>query len=167
MPETVAKTGARSLVSLLGPGDEILLPTAILPDGHLSMCFSDITKSYGKWPPPRAAHVLQLLDFVRGWNRTAPMVIHCFYGISRSTAAAFIAACALDPEGDEDDIARTIRAASPPARPNPRLIEIADDILKREGRMSSAIAAIGPGSGLRPGVAFKIEAKATKTKRVI
>ena len=42
-------------------------------------------------------HVEKLVDFVSGWDRAAPMVIHCFAGISRSTAGAFITACALNP----------------------------------------------------------------------
>ena len=42
------------------------------------------------------------------------MVIHCFAGVSRSTAAAYIAACALKPDGDEFAIAGR---SAPPLRP--------------------------------------------------
>ena len=57
------------------------------------------------------------------------MVIHCFAGVSRSTAAAFIAACALAPKRDEFDVARALRAASPTATPNARLVALADRAL--------------------------------------
>ena len=40
------------------------------------------------------------------------MVIHCYAGISRSTAGAFVAACALNPKRDEMQIAWDIRRGS-------------------------------------------------------
>ena len=60
----------------------------------------------------------ELLEFVGGWDRAAPLLIHCFAGVSRSTAAAFISACALAPRRDEGEIALALRAASPTATPN-------------------------------------------------
>ena len=63
------------------------------------------------------------------WDRAAPLLIHCFAGVSRSTAAAFIAACALSPRRDEGEIARALRAASPTATPNARLVALADATL--------------------------------------
>ena len=71
---------------------------------------------------PDAAHLDELLAFVRAWDRASPMLIHCFAGVSRSTAAAYIAACALAPERDEFAIARALRAASPTASPNTHLV---------------------------------------------
>jgi predicted protein tyrosine phosphatase len=89
--------------------------------------------------------VRALLDFVGAWDRTEPLLIHCYAGVSRSTAAAFIAACALAPARDEGEIARALRAASPTATPNARLIALADAALGRGGRMTDAVAAIGRG----------------------
>jgi predicted protein tyrosine phosphatase len=71
------------------------------------------------------------------------MVVHCYAGISRSTAAAFVAACALSPKRDEVEIAARLRAASPTAYPNRRLVALADDYLGRSGRMRAAIEKIG------------------------
>jgi predicted protein tyrosine phosphatase len=73
------------------------------------------------------------------------MVVHCRAGISRSTAAAFIALCATRPDREERAIARALRAASVYATPNPRLVALADELLGRDGRMIAAIAAIGAG----------------------
>ena len=42
--ETVAKTGARSLVTLLSPGTEIERPTGIRPERHLYLAVSDIVE---------------------------------------------------------------------------------------------------------------------------
>jgi predicted protein tyrosine phosphatase len=85
------------------------------------------------------------------------MVVHCFAGISRSSAAAFTAACALNPERDETQIARAIRSASPTAQPNARIVSIADRLLKREGRMIRAVESIGPGEPATEGHPFRID----------
>ena len=86
-----------------------------------------------------------------------PVLIHCYAGVSRSTAAAFIAACALNPTRDEAEIARAIRAASPTATPNARLVAIGDSMLERGGRMSAAIEGIGRGEECFEGVPFALE----------
>ena len=84
------------------------------------------------------------------------MVVHCFAGISRSTAGAFVAACALNPERDETQIAWEIRRASRTAQPNARIVSIADRLLKRDGRMVRAIEShrprrLSPAKAIRSG----------------
>jgi predicted protein tyrosine phosphatase len=103
---------------------------------------------------PAEEHVARVLDFVRRWPQETPLVIHCYAGISRSTAAAYIAACALAPERDEDAIADALRAASPSATPNPLFVAIADRMLGRDGRMVAAIARIGRGADAFEGTPF-------------
>ena len=155
--ETVAKTGARSLVTLLSPGTEVDRPTGIRPERHLYLAVSDIVEPLPGQILAETTHLEDLLAFVRAWDRAEPMVIHCFAGVSRSTAAAYIAACALRPGGDEFAIARAIRAASPTASPNPHLVALADDALRRGGRMKEAIAAIGRGEACFEGTPFTLE----------
>ncbi len=155
--ETAAKTGARSLVTLLSPGTEVERPTGIRPERHLYLAVSDIVAPLPGQVLPDRTHLEELLGFVHAWDRAEPMVIHCFAGVSRSTAAAYIAACALKPGGDEFAIARAIRAASPTASPNPRLIALADDALGRRGRMNEAIATIGRGEACFEGTPFTLE----------
>jgi predicted protein tyrosine phosphatase len=152
--ETVARTGARSLLTLLSPGTMVERPVAIAPKRHLYLAVSDIVEPTPGQVLPDASHLDDLLGFVRAWDRAEPMVIHCFAGVSRSTAAAYIAACALRSEGDELAIAKALRAASPTASPNARLIALADDSLGRRGRMSEAIAAIGRGEACFEGTPF-------------
>ena len=105
---------------------------------------------------PEESHVAQLLDFVRAWDRAQPLLIHCYAGVSRSTAGAYIAACALQPKSCEQELAQYIRALSPTATPNARLVAVADDLLGRQGRMSAAIAAIGRGADCFEGVPFTL-----------
>lgn len=150
------ETGARSMVSLLQAGTAMARPAAIAVDRHLFLALSDIVEPVEGHVLPGEEHVRTLLDFARSWDRVAPMLIHCFAGVSRSTAAAFIAACALNPERQEKDIARAIRAASPTATPNARLVALADVILGRRGRMEEAIAEIGRGEACSEGVPFSL-----------
>ena len=125
--------------------------------GIFYLAVSDIVEPTPGQVLPDAAHLDQLLGFVHAWDRTAPMLIHCFAGVSRSTAAAYIAACALKPKRDEFAIARALRAASPTASPNTRLVALADDKLGRRGRMSEAIAEIGRGRECFEGEPFTLE----------
>ena len=99
----------------------------------------------------------RLIDFVGQWDRAAPMVVHCFAGISRSTAGAFVAACALNPQRDEQQIAWDIRRASRTAQPNSAIVSIADRLLQRDGRMVRAIETIGPGDAATEGHPFRLD----------
>ncbi len=94
---------------------------------------------------------------MRGWDRRAPLVVHCYAGISRSTASAFATVCALNPHRDEMAIARLIRDASPIAAPNRLIVSLADKALGREGRMLRALDAMGPGSMSVEGRPFRID----------
>ena len=99
----------------------------------------------------------ELLTFVRGWDRAAPMVVHCYAGISRSTASAFTTVCALNPHRDERGIAQAMRRASPTATPNIRIVSLADRLLGRDGRMVTAIETIGRGKIAVEGNPFRLE----------
>ena len=85
------------------------------------------------------------------------MVIHCFAGISRSTASAFAVACALNPNRSESQIARQIRSASAFAHPNRLIVSHADRLLGREGRMLRALDDMGPGNLTVEGRPFRID----------
>ena len=154
--ETVAATCARSLVTLLNPGTPVARPAAIQAERHLYIGVGDIVEVQPGQVLPAEAHVRELLDFAAAWDQAEPLLIHCYAGVSRSTAAAFIAACALGPTRDEGEIARALRAASPTATPNARLIALADTALDRGGRMIDAIAAIGRGAECFEGEPFAL-----------
>lgn len=156
LDETVDKTGARQIVTLLSDGTPITRPKSVAPERHLQLITSDISVPMDGHILPGAHHVEALIDFVKAWDRVDPLVIHCWAGISRSTAAAFIAASVLNPDLDEERLAARLRAASPSATPNPRLIALADQLLDREGRMIAAIDAIGRGIDAFEGTPFEL-----------
>jgi predicted protein tyrosine phosphatase len=155
--DTVTATRASHVLSLMGVGAQIERPATIVPDRHLFIGVSDIVEPLEGHILAEARHMEQLITFVRGWNRESPIVIHCWAGISRSTAGAYIAACALAPERDEAEIARALRAASPMATPNRHFVALADDLLGRNGRMVDAIRAIGRGAEAMEGAPFMLQ----------
>jgi predicted protein tyrosine phosphatase len=154
--ETVAASAASHLVTLINVGTPVERPAAISPERHLFIGVSDIVAPQEGHVTPGEQHVARLLAFARAWDRERPMVIHCWAGISRSTAAAFICACALAPERDEAEAAAALRAAAPSATPNARLVAVADAMLNRRGRMVEAIAAIGRGADAYEGTPFQL-----------
>ncbi|MGO9719817.1 MAG: tyrosine phosphatase family protein [Methylocella sp.] len=157
VPETVRATGARSLVTLLDKGTPVNRPSGIAAERHLVVVLSDIVVEVDGHTLPSESHVENLLTFVRQWDQSAPLLIHCWAGVSRSTAAAFITACALRPHRDEAEIAQAVRTKSPTATPNSRLVTIADAMLGRNGRMVAAIEKIGRGRNCFEGAPFALE----------
>lgn len=151
------ETGARRMVTLINPDYPVVRPAQIGAADHLYIGVSDIIEHADGHVLPTEKHVAELLRFVRAWDRKQPLLIHCYLGVSRSTAAAFIGACALRPAWDEREIASLIRARSPTATPNARLVAVADRILGRNGRMISAIEAISTGEMCYEGTPFHIE----------
>ena len=110
---------------------------------HLRLAVDDISEPAAGLTAPEEHHVIRILDFGRGWDETDPLLVHCWAGISRSTATAFILACERNPHAPERDIALRLRRASATASPNRRLVALADDLLGRRGRMVDAVDAIG------------------------
>jgi len=154
---TVEETRARHIVTLLRLIDRVQRHSHIREENHLVLAVDDITLPQDGCTIPAEEHVGRLIEFVRVWDRAAPMVVHCFAGISRSTAAAFTAACVLNPAREEAQIARAIRVASPTAQPNARIVSIADRLLNRKGRMIEAVESIGPGEAATEGHPFRLD----------
>ncbi len=155
--ETVADTGARHVVSLIGDEASIERPSGVAPENHLWLRLHDISAPLDGYIMPVEEHIADLLHFVRGWDRRAPLVVHCYAGISRSTASAFASVCALNPNRGEESIARALRRASPTATPNIRIVSLADRLLGREGRMVAAIETIGRGILAAEADPFRLE----------
>ncbi|MBO6508338.1 MAG: tyrosine protein phosphatase, partial [Roseibium sp.] len=101
LPQTVASTGAKSVVTLINAEMEVETPSGVLPDRHLFLAFNDIVDPVAGLVPASEEHVDRFLAFIETWDRQEPLVIHCWAGISRSTAGAYVAACALNPDADE------------------------------------------------------------------
>jgi predicted protein tyrosine phosphatase len=157
LDETLAAIGPSHLVSLMSVGAEVKRPASIAANNHLSISVNDIVEPREGYVLASPEHMEQLLAFIRTWDRKAPLLFHCWAGISRSTAAAYIAACALAPKRDEAELAHALRIAAPSATPNARFVALADDLLNRQGRMVEAIRAIGRGAEAMEGTPFMLQ----------
>jgi predicted protein tyrosine phosphatase len=157
LPDTVKATGASHILTIMAKVEQVRRPESVLEANHLKVQVDDITEPMDGFVAPTDLHVDQVLTFVRNWDRRAPMVVHCYAGISRSTASAFAAVCALNPHRDEISIARQIRAASPIASPNRLIVSLADKALGRKGRMLRALDEMGPGNMLVEGRPFRLD----------
>jgi predicted protein tyrosine phosphatase len=142
------------VLSLISPGAKAPICTGTT---HLILRFNDINAPTEGLLGASQEDVESLMEFARNWSGEAPLLAHCWAGISRSPAAAYIIACARNAAGLEAELAQQLRAVAPEATPNPWMVGLADKLLNRNGRMSAAIAAIGRGREAGQGVLFTLE----------
>lgn len=145
VPECIRLYAPSHLITLLGEAYMIGTPTGIAEDRHLRLTMSDVVDSSVD-EAPSEKHVLDLLTFARQWTADAPMLVHCWAGVSRSMAATFAILCDRLGPDREFQIARAMRLRAPHADPNRLFVRFADKVLGRSGRMIDAIDAIGRGA---------------------
>jgi predicted protein tyrosine phosphatase len=143
---------AAHLVSLVPDYEQPPTPSSILPNRHLRLELDDIDVPIDGLVLPQPGHVAELIEFVQSWEVERPMLIHCAAGVSRSMAAAFVSLC-LKSGAEEMSVARYLRNAAPHARPNRRIIALADEILEKHGRFLAALDSMGEPQTL-PAVPF-------------
>ena len=120
-------------------------PAAIEATRHLRIGVHDIAEPAEGAVAPCVDHISEIIAFAKGWDRAQPFLVHCWAGISRSTAAAYIMMCDIQGSGKEAEIARDLRFRAPHAHPNRLMIRHADALMGREGRMIAAVEAMGAG----------------------
>ena len=151
VPDVLHSHRPSHLVTLLSPEHMIETPPGFPPERHLRVGVNDVVDvSAGDFPPDRR-HIEKLFEFTRAWPGEDPILVHCWAGISRSMAAAYIILCDRLGSGSEFTIARAIRERAPHAYPNALLVRHADEILGRKGQMVAAIKSIGPGTMVSEG----------------
>jgi predicted protein tyrosine phosphatase len=143
--DVVARHNASHLLTCLHDDSLLVTPPCVAPANHLRLVLHDIAEPLPDCTPPNAEHIASILGFAHRWDRRGSMVVHCWAGISRSPAAAYILLCAINPRASEAALARRLRQASPTAYPNRLMIRLADAALARGGRMIEAVESIGRG----------------------
>ncbi|SDQ81505.1 dual specificity protein phosphatase family protein [Pseudovibrio sp. Tun.PSC04-5.I4] len=154
---TLIRAQPSHVLSLVSPGTDVQLPGGFEAAHHLVLEFNDIAEERDDLIAPCLEHVTQILGFSQDVALGGALLVHCWAGVSRSTAAAYIIACAGAPVANEQDLALHLRAVSPVATPNPRLIALADTHLQRAGRMIQAIREIGRGAETFEGNPFSLD----------
>lgn len=180
--EMVASTKSTALVSVLHPELIPETPKSIAPSQHFKLAIDDIEAPFDGLQHAKFKHVEALCAFAHAWDsetgaqdpgtedapsdtRSGALVVHCYAGISRSTAAAFVMLCALNPKVDEIAIAKYLRSCSPTAAPNRLIVSLGDEVLGRNGRMSKAIRIIDRSLSYEPTHPFALQTKFGPTRK--
>jgi predicted protein tyrosine phosphatase len=152
---TAAQYQPSHVLTLLSPGHQESASREPPFERHLQLAFHDITEMRPGLTAPDHAAIGAIFDFARDWTAARPLLVHCWAGISRSSAAAYMIACARIP-GRERDIAGELRRQAPFATPNRLMVALADQILARGGRLIAAIEEIGRGAEASEGVPYTL-----------
>ncbi len=111
---------------------------------HLQLWFHDVESTdearLFQAAAPTRAQVAEILSFGERCleaSRSGPVhaLVHCFAGISRSTAASFVLAAQAFGASQAEAALRLVQAARPEAFPNRLIIQYADHLLGRDGEL--------------------------------
>jgi len=86
--------------------------------------------------------VRAILEFGSGLSTSDKVLVHCLAGVSRSSSVAFALACQFAGPGNEAAVLRTLIERAPWIKPNRRVVQFADALLRRDGRMVAAVGVI-------------------------
>ncbi|MEO0544570.1 MAG: tyrosine protein phosphatase [Pseudomonadota bacterium] len=154
----IEKIGAKHkpshMLTVMSEKADVPRPASVSPDNHATLIFNDISEVREGLVTPGATHIEAILDFAANWDRRAPLLIHCYAGVSRSTASAYIIANAIGQEQDAVKLAKDLRLRSPTATPNAKMIALGDEILRKDGAMIEAISNLGRGAYCYEGTPF-------------
>jgi predicted protein tyrosine phosphatase len=129
----------------------------------------DIENREGRLLPTRES-VAEILAFGKKLN-TYPnprLFIHCLSGKSRSTAAAVMIWAQAMPERSEASIIEHLLQARPEAWPNSLMLQHADDLLGRNGRLIQATRELYKrGLAANPGWARSLERMGRSSEIVV
>lgn len=123
---------ATHILSFLDPGDRLVTPKGVPPDRHATFNMNDTHEPEDPYPP-----TLEQVRAVHLWFSALPpdarVVIHCFQGVSRSTAMALgLLSARLGPQ----EAADRLRRIRPEATPNRLIVALWDRHLQLNGRLS-------------------------------
>ncbi len=130
------------VVSILNPGEAEPEVLARFPDhAHARLRFHDVSEETAGYLAPRRADIATLLAFgqATALGPSPHVLVHCHFGISRSTAAAVILRT-QQRRGAEREAFEWVRRVRPVAWPNSRMIALADAALDRGGALIAALA---------------------------
>lgn len=120
----------------IGPGCQCL---QILEFHDVTINPNLVSASYR---PPDSSHINKIVEVGRRWNGKGKLLINCWAGVSRSSAAALVTLAKFWPDHIEEYATR-MRQQGPWLRPNPLLVRLADDYFKLGGRLTQASATMG------------------------
>lgn len=155
---TAEKLGSFDLLTLLSPGHADDFSKGLSVGRHLRLAFHDIVKPTPGLIAPDRGMMQDIINFGRKATPEYSMLVHCWAGISRSSAATFVILCDRNP-GYESAIAQELRRRAPSVTPNRLMVALADDLLERRGHMVDVIDSIGRGAEASEGEPYEMPLK--------
>ena len=137
-----AASGVSDVLSIVDPGQPD--PEAFLryaPHRRVTMRFHDVVLPSMGHALPAEDDVLSILGFGEKLARASDathLLVHCMAGVSRSTAAAAILMAQKNP-GREREAFLALLEIRPRAWPNSRMVDLADALLGRRGRLRAGL----------------------------
>lgn len=143
---TGALTSATHVLSLLDPDwPEPHMLKGFGPRRRLEIRFHDDIEPGPGIVIPRLDQIASIMEFGKSISaehehqREWHLLVHCHLGISRSTAAMAILLAQFNPDDDEDAVFTRVVEIRPQAWPNSRMIKLADQVMKKNGRFKTAL----------------------------
>jgi predicted protein tyrosine phosphatase len=139
VPSMILFKGATHVVTMLRRQElrELKMPRSFNKDNWLFLDMDDVINEDADLAPQKE-QVVQLLEWVKLLPKDAHLVIHCYAGVSRSTAAALavkVQELGVDHVKDAIDWLLENR---PVACPNPVITKFADELLNAKGELHAA-----------------------------
>jgi predicted protein tyrosine phosphatase len=138
-----SRAGVSHVLSILDPGTPIPADFgAYAEHERLELRFHDIIDEQPGMLCPDRRHIESLLRFIQGIQQepraASHLLVHCHAGYSRSTAAAILILAKARPELAASELIAQLLRIRPRVWPNLRMIELGDDVLRRDGELVSA-----------------------------
>jgi predicted protein tyrosine phosphatase len=138
--ETARREKVKHILSCLDPTDRLVTPSFIDPARHLTLKMDD-SENPDDIYAPTLDDVIKVDHWVASVPPDARLLIHCFQGVSRSTAMTLGLLCQRsDPVAA---IAR-LKVIRPEATPNRLIVRLWDGYLKLDGRLVEAARVLPP-----------------------
>jgi len=128
------------IVSILDP--DTPEPEALAAFGPHSRCtlrFHDAVSGQGSLTLPETHHIHQLLTFGGPIKAQHRVLVHCYAGLCRSTAAALLLLAQSDRASTPQTVVRRLLKIAPHAWPNVRMLQLGDEILGYDGSLVNAM----------------------------
>jgi predicted protein tyrosine phosphatase len=115
------------------------------PHHRTILRFHDIINPIEGMILPEPEHVAAVLRFGKeiaagsAERSEGHLLVHCHMGVSRSTAAMLTLMAQVHPQESEDRLLERLAEIRPQAWPNSRMVQFADDLLSRDGRLTDAL----------------------------
>ena len=143
MPQQAKRLRPTHLISIIEPELQPPRPDEIDAERHLRIAVHDIDEPALGSIAAKYDDVERLINFLTEWaSDHGSLLTHCYAGVSRSTAAALLALCLKT--GALLESAHALAGAAPYARPNRRIMALADDVLGCGGRLITVCDALRP-----------------------